>query len=1313
MTASLSSGQERFWFLDRLVPGSSLYNCHFGLRLSGPVDREVLEQSLVALVARHDILRTTFPAVEGEPRAVVAPECAVELPCINLCELDPDTRERERQRLALTQRTAPFDLARGPLWRAMLLTIAPAEHILLITQHHIITDAGSAVVFMADLSRLYKAIADAARPALPAPPLQYADYARSQRASLHADAMHESLGWWKRQLAGLPHLELPTSRTATAAPTYAGDTRCFTLSPELSAGFRALAQREGCTLFVTFLAAWAVLLHRYSHQVDFAIGTVSSGREVPELQDVLGFFVNTLVLRCDLSGSPHFVSVLHRVRATVHAAIEHKLVPFDEVVKATGAVRGRSLNPLIQVSFTKGIRSVPDIEIAGLSWSMLLDRSDGGVDGTAKFDLSLSIMEQGGAFAGTLEYSTELFEPRMIERMAEHLLTLLQAVVQRPDAAIATLPLSSEGERRQLLVEWNATSRPYRHAACIHELFMEQAAKTPDAPAVAAGQAQLTYRELDVSSNQLAHHLQGLGVGPEVLVGVLSDRSVEMVVGLLGILKAGGAYVPLDPSYPKERLAFMLQDAKVSVLLAQARHLDGLPKHTAQVVCLSSELPNSTPTWTDAPRAAVTASSLAYVVYTSGSMGGPKGVAVPHRGVVRLVDNTDYLQVRPDDRVMHASNTSFDAATFEIWGALLNGACLKIAAAETMLAPESFRGWLRQEGITALFITTALFNEFARTVPEAFKELRHLAFGGEVADPRWVGEILSHCPGVRLLHVYGPTESTTFSTWSLVRQMAPSAVGVPIGRPIANSQAYVLDEARQPVAVGVAGELYTGGDGLARGYLNRPQLTAERFVPHPFSAQPEARLYRTGDLVRWNALGELEFLGRLDQQVKIRGYRVEPVEIESELGRHPAVRACVVVAREDKLGDKRLVAYVVPEGRKLQVSELRELLRSRLPDYMVPSSFVLLAELPLTPNGKVDRKGLPVPKDRPEQEQEYSGPRDWLEAAMVELWERVFELRPIGIHDDFFALGGHSLLAVRLISAIQDKFARPVRLTALFQNRTVATLTDALRKSAPEASIFPVVALRQAGSLLPIFCVHPSGGSVLCYEPLTRALGPDQPIYGLEAYFGDSEASVGPTVEEMAEHYLTALRQVQPDGPYQLVGWSFGGLVAFEMARRLLDQGCAVRLLALLDTSFATAESSLEPNRFLTEVARSHGLPGSPEDPRAPGGMDGLARLASELHISAGLERESARRVVNMAFTCLRAAHRYVPGLYGGPLALLRAAEAAEGGPRPAEEAFDWGRWCQRPVRLYRVPGDHYSMTRFPHVQELARVLRGLLAERA
>ncbi|TKC98038.1 non-ribosomal peptide synthetase/type I polyketide synthase [Polyangium fumosum] len=924
--APLSYGQRALWFLYESVPESTAYNVIPALRIRARLDVASLRRAFQQLARRHPSLRTTY-ALRGE-EVLQRVEPSVEVP-FDIVDTSGWSDQELPQRVADAAHQR-LNLERGQILKVELFSRSPEDHVLLIVVHHVAVDLWSLGVIMKELSALYAAEVRGARAELPALPATYVDFARWQVDMLAGAEGQRHLEYWKKELRGeLPVLHLPTDRARPPVQTYRGGLHIFSLPPELAKRIKSFARTEGTTLYTLLLAAFKVLLHRITGQGDLLVGSAVAGRSSDLFQSVVGYFVSPVVLRSNFEDDPTFRAALHRITQTVLGAIEHQDYPFLLLVEQLLPYRDPSRTPMIDVMFVLQRSHIFD-EMAALALGdpnarlMLGDlemESFSLPEREAMFDITMMMAEAKGTFFAWLQYNADLFDAATIERIAGQFVVLLESIVETPERRVSELPLLTNAERQQVISAWNETDTAYPKDRCVHELFEAQAARTPDAVAAVYGEQRISYGELDRRANRLAHHLRSLGVGPEVLVGICIERSVEMVVGLLGILKAGGAYVPLDPTYPKERLAFMLRDTRAPVVITQVRFQDRLPQHDGHVVYLEegdtllSDLPTSN------PASGTTSRSLAYVIYTSGSTGQPKGAAIEHRSITRLVLDTDYVRIDPTDRVAQAANCAFDAATFEIWGPLLNGASIVGLSRDVTLNPQELARKLRETGITTIFLTTALFNQIARDAPQAFATARTVLFGGEMVDPGCVREVISHGAPARLLHVYGPTETTTFASWHLVENVPGDAVTVPIGRPIANTRLYVLDAHMRPVPIGVPGELYIGGPGVARGYLNQPELTAARFVEDPFSNEPGARLYKTGDVCRRSPDGALVYLRRADQQVKIRGFRIELGEIESVLLQYAGVKDAVVVAREDTPGDRRLVAYVVADRSRTAQSE--------------------------------------------------------------------------------------------------------------------------------------------------------------------------------------------------------------------------------------------------------------------------------------------------------------------------------------------------------------------------------------------------------
>jgi amino acid adenylation domain-containing protein len=1063
--APLSFAQQRLWFIDQLEPDSPLYNVPVALRVAGALSLAVLARCLGEIVRRHEMLRTTFSALDGEPVQSVQPAAPLAIPVVDLSHLPEPTREALALALAGEEAVRPFDLAHGPLLRVSLLRMAAGDHVVRLAMHHIVSDGWSMGLLVHEVSSLYGAYM-AGRPSpLPDLRVQYADFAVWQRDRLRGEVLETQMAYWRRQLAGLPPLlELPTDRPRSPLQSVHGGLRRMPLPAGLVRRVQALGRREGSTPFMVLLAVLQVLLARYSGQPELAVGTPVAGRNRQELEGLIGFFVNTLVLRGDLTAEPSFRELLLRVRETALAAHTHQEVPFEKLVEELAPERSLVHSPFFQVMFSLDNVVTEKLDLAGLSL-----RSFGTAEAAAKFDLSLAIEGWGGDVAAAVEYRTALFDGTTIDRLLHQLVRLAEAAVDEGGLPALALPLLSAGERSQLLTEWNDTATAFPRDLCLHQLFEAQAARTPEMIAVEGEQGRLTYRDLDDRAGRLAAHLRGLGVGPEVVVGICVERSVEMIVALFGVLKAGGAYLPLDLSSPPEHLEFLLRDAGAAVLLTQERLLGSLAGSGVRTLCLDRELTGAAgggepPVSPRMPGP----DNLAYLMYTSGSTGRPKGVSIQHRSAVwYTVTAAENYGVGASDRVLQFASFGFDISVEEIFPVLSRGGTLVISTDAMRLSTAHFLERSREWEITAFFPATAFWHELSSEVaahPEALPpSVRLVCIGGERVLPEQVRSWQRHVdPRVQLFNSYGPTETTVVATLFRIDH-EPAGLDVPIGRPIRDARTYILDPALEPQPLGVLGELCIGGAGLARGYRGDPAATAARLMPDPFSPELGARLYRTGDRARFLPSGELSYAGRVDQQIKIRGFRVEPGEIETALTAHSGVREAIVLAREDTPGNRRLVAYVAGE---VDGGELQEILRARLPAYMVPSAFVILDSLPLTANSKVDRRALPAP-ERPVEGGRYLAPRTPVEAVLAGIWSEVLGLERVGALDDFFELGGHSLLATRVISRLRAAFQVEVPLRELFQEPTVAGLSlrieAAIRDGA--AAPPPIVPVPRTGPL--------------------------------------------------------------------------------------------------------------------------------------------------------------------------------------------------------------------------------------------------------
>ncbi|MBW4570586.1 MAG: amino acid adenylation domain-containing protein, partial [Tolypothrix carrinoi HA7290-LM1] len=1027
----LSFAQQRLWFLQQLEVDSGFYNIYVTVRFQGQLDVAALESSLNYIISRHEALRTNFVTVDGQPVSVIHPNRGLTLQVVDLQHLAQTQREITCQQLAIEEASRPFDLAVDPLVRASLLKLKEKEHVLLVVMHHIVSDGWSIGVLVRELAAVYQATCNQAAIALPELPIQYTDFAVWQQQWLQGEVLAKQLAYWKQQLSGATALlELPTNRPRPAIQTYKGATLEFAISVEHSAALFALSQRQGVTLFMTLLAAFQTLLSRYTGQSDICVGTPIANRNRGETEGLIGLFANTLVLRSNLSNNPSFADFLSQVREVALGAYAHQDLPFEQLVEQLQPERSLSYTPLFQVMFVLQNAPMPELELTDLTLVPFPLESE-----TAKFDLTLTLENTSLGLSGSIEYNTDLFDPATIERMAGHYQTLLSAIVANPQQKLSDIALLTAIEQHQILVEWNLTQADYPKHLCLHSLFEQQVDLTPDAVAVVFEDQQLTYRELNAKANQLAHHLLSLGVEPEVLVGICTERSMEMVVGLLGILKAGGAYVPLDPIYPTERLAYILEDARVEVLLVQQHLMPTLTEYDGRVVYLDKNWQSDHSS--SNPDSGVQADNLAYAIYTSGSTGRPKGVQIRHDAVVNFLTSMSRQPGLVSSDVLVAVTTiTFDIAALELFGPLSLGACV-VVNREVVADGGQSTAALATSSATVMQGTPATWRLLMQAGWIGNQQLKILC-GGEALSRELASQLLERADS--LWNMYGPTETTI---WSAVSQVQPGSGSVSIGGAIANTQFYLLDANLQPVPVGVPGELHIGGDGLARGYLNRPELTAEKFIPNPFG-DAGSRLYKTGDLVRYLTDGNIEYLGRIDHQVKIRGFRMELGEIEAQLRQHPSVQLSVVIAKEI-VGDKRLVAYIVPLTQPAPtISELRDFLHQQLPEYMVPSYFVMLDAMPLTPNGKVDRRALPEPGGQLESHN-FVAPRTPTEEMLAGIWASLLGIERVGVYDNFFELGGHSLLATQLISRVASTFAVDLPLRSLFEQPTVAALAECIK----------------------------------------------------------------------------------------------------------------------------------------------------------------------------------------------------------------------------------------------------------------------------
>ena len=1305
----LSPSQEQLWFLNQLAPESPVYNVVDLIPLGPRYEAEALRKTFKELVRRHEALRTSFCYTTTEPTQLVLPTANVVISELDLTSLSEQQQQLEWARLVHEEGRQPFDLSRVPLFRGTVVHWSPTDHKLLLVLHHIIADEWSMELVRKEVHEIYPAILEGASPKLPELPIQFVDFANWQKHWLTENVLQQQLAYWKKELDGAPTLlEFPSEKTRPAVQSFRGATELFEIPKEVARRLKSLANQEHATLFMTLHAAFAALLHRYSGQDDILIGTPISGRTQIESEQLIGCFLNSIILRTQLNRTTSFRVLLRQVRERALGAFAHADLPFKHLVAEMAPERDSSHAPLFQVMF---ILHDPygTSEVSKVSGKHRLQT------GTSKFDLTLSISETANGFDGLMEYNTDLFERDSVQRLCEYYVTMLDAAVSNPEAAISKLPILSEAERKRLVQTWNDTAVQHPgNDLCVHQLIQQQAQRTPSHTALEFQKERLTYRELDARANQLARHLKEQGVGPETLVGLSVERSPNMVVAILGILKAGAAYVPLDPSFPRNRLAFMVQDSNMRLLVTNRHIAQELPIHPASVVYLDSDQEaiakqrSEAPDWPGSDR-----KSLAYVLYTSGSTGKPKGVEIQHSALVNFLLS---VQRSPgfgaDDSLLAVTTLSFDIAGLELYLPLISGGTVVIANHEEAQDPQLLAKKIEETRCTVMQATPATWRALIQADWTGSKHLKILC-GGEALVPDLAQELLSRCS--ELWNMYGPTETTI---WSTIHKVEPGEDKIRIGKPIANTQVYVLDSALNLVPLGNIGELYIGGDGLARGYLHQESLTRERFVSNPFN--PSAQMYRTGDLARWLPDGTLQCLGRADNQVKVRAFRIELGEIETCLGSHPSIRHCSVIAREDVPGDKYLAAYYEKQrGSEPTATELRAYLEKDLPKFMIPSAFVAMEKLPLTPNNKVDRKALPIPTQQVLTKKDFIQPRDTTEQILARIWERILRIKRVGLGDNFFELGGHSLLAVRVIVEIEKLTNIHLPLATLLQAPTIAELAEVLRKEHWKPSWSTLVPLRTTGTKPPLFLMHAHGGNVLEYHALANFLGEDQPVYALQARGLDGHIPENLTLESMAAAYIAELRNFQPEGPYFLGGFCFGGLLALEVAQQLTAAGQKVALVTLIQ-SMHPAAFRFKPSvpafkrwwyRFTkrTNLEREN-LANNPDGylvKRLGHAWDMTrARLAISRDNMTGKRPEDLSELPKLyIFEALRMEHgkalrKYKPREYSGDVVLFRASKQLRG--LVADQSLGWRDLFHGSFEICEVPGHQQNLLLEPNVRRLA-----------
>jgi amino acid adenylation domain-containing protein len=1275
------------------------------------------------VVERHPALRTAFVWEDlDKPIQVVYRSIEVPLSIEDWRGSSAYERKHRLETFLEADRSRSFVLSKAPLMRLTLIRLDDHKCYFVWSNHHLIMDGWSRALLVREVFTFYDAFCrseereiEGVRP--------YGEYIRW----LQRQDMGKAEQYWRKQLGGVKEpTRLGIDKQGAGKRERGYGEQEVRLSEKVTAELVKVCRKQQVTMNTIVQGAWAIVLSRYSGREEVVYGTTVSGRpaEMEGVEGMVGLFINTLPVRVRVEGEEEVGEWLRRIQRQQVEMREYEYSPLVEIQKWSEIERGQALFESILV-----FENYPGEPSLGKRGDNLEEKRQASIRRVQGFDRTnyplTVVIGAGSELAFRVAYSRGHYDSASIERLLDHYLRLLRAIAEDSQKRLRELSMLSPSEVNQILLEWNDTDTDYPRYASVHQLFELQARERADSIAVVSGSEQVTYAELNRRASNLAHLLTSLELGVESLVGLFLSRPPDVILGMLAVLKAGCAYVPIDPSYPRDRIALMLEDASVRAVLTEEALIGDLPACDVRRICLDRDCELIAAQKESDQSVAVTSSNLAYVMYTSGSTGKPKGVAVPHQAIVRLVVNTGYISLDHSRRIAQVSNFSFDAATFEIWGALLHGAQIVAISKDVLLAPQSLFKELREHGIDTIFLTSGLFNQISLEAPDAFSRMKSLMFGGDVVNPAGIREIMKNGPPHHFINGYGPTESTTFAVCHVTQSIPEDAVSIPIGRAISNTKIYILDGCYQPVPVGVSGTLYIGGDGLARGYVNRPDLTAEKFLPNPFSDEAGSRFYTTGDLACYLPDGSIEFLGRRDNQIKLRGFRIEIVEIELTLCEHPDVQQAVVLARQEGEFNKRLVAYIVLEqAQELAETDLSRFLSERLPDYMVPSAYVVLESLPLTPNGKVDYASLPEPghtnlqKARP-----FVGPRDMLEVELVRLWERVFGLDSIGVTHDFFELGGHSFIALQLMSQILRQFGQNIPISTLFRAMTIEQLAVIMRQhhnaSTSNSCLVPIQA---SGRKRAFFCVHPFGGNVLCYYPLAKHLGLDQPFYGFEApgIHGDREPFNN--FENMAAHYIQLMEEVQPHGPYLLGGWSLGGVVALEMAQQLERQGEKVDLLAVFDARLNESPKKLDgPDRNGNQTDYAELLVGA-FSMDIPITVEQLREFDAERQLLFTIEMLKKVSIIPPDFG-LEQARPWIKALqknewaylkynaqpYDGEISLFRASQQII--DISSDPTKGWGRIGRGGLHIREIPGDHKTMMiGDENVQVLANHLRACIA---
>lgn len=1307
-----SISQQVFWYMELLQGEVTAFNVPLRFRLTGPLDVALLERTMNMIIERHEALRTKFGEDNGELLQIVLPELKVSINVIDVSHLPADRIDEEADRLGSIEARRPFKLSTGPMIRTELVRLNPESHIFHVTVHHALFDGLSMTVLTQEIAAIYQACFEGKESPLEPLPIQYGDYSVWQKEFMEGPEMAAQLSYWKKRLDGMTELDLPTDFARPAVKTWKGDITSTLLPKDLTDCLHAIAAKNGATLFHLQLAAYNILLQRYTGSTDIAVGTPVTGRTREEIEPLIGVFINSLILRNDLSGNPGFEEFLGKVRETALEALENQELPFECLVRELKPDRDQSRNPLFQVNFNHHRSFAQAGTFGGVSLTPIPSRSPGTI-----FDLHFFMVERKEGWRASCDYSTELFSRTSADRMLGHFKRLLEDIAEHPERNIDELEILTSQEKSKLLNEWVGPKSDYPSDATIGGLFIETAKRFPERVAIQSNGKSLTYQQVHAEATALAKQLREGGMAVGELVAISARPSPEMIVGFLAILLAGGCCVPIDPTYPADRFVMLLQESGAKAGLATKDCETAYPNGwSGKLISIPQAGKAGAPV--ELAGIPLTAEHPAHLLFTSGSTGRPKGVLLPHRGVARLVRNSNFITITPDDVFLQAAPVSFDASLLEIWGALLNGGRLVLMPDGPGL--EDIAAAVRDHGVTTMWLTSGLFQLMMDEHPESLKKLRYLLAGGDVLSPAHVRKALDMLPDTKLINGYGPTENTTFTTCHTITKADLEKPSIPIGKPVSNTTVYLLDGMMRPVPVGIPGELFTGGDGLAIGYHGAPELTAEKFIQHP----QFGRLYRTGDLCRRSTDGTIEFIGRRDHQVKVRGFRIELGEIEAVLADHPAVKQAKVAVRGDGAEAKKILAWVVPNaGSAVDQAELAKFLAERFPTFMRPDAIGVIGAFPLNANGKIQVSALEDPSQRKVQAEakEAAPPVGETEIHLAKMWSELLGVQEINRDDDFFALGGHSLMALRMFSRINREFDKSLPLATLLQHPTIASLATMLvPEKKAEAQAPPdvpskgnIVTLSKGGSDTPLFCIHGGDGGVLFYRGLAALMPAEMPIHAIESLeLGNSGKIEECTIVETAAAYISNLQTIQPTGPYRLAGYSFGGVVAHEMACQLVKMGHKVEFLGLFDTHNPAAPSRSYglPERLRVFWQQNSDLPFWSRVKRVrtrfQEGIRTNRSIKAELkaaRFSGPAEAYSDTRRVQVREENWRAMQAYQPAPFNGRITLFKTSAISDKVERPAD--YGWACLAGEGLDIIPVSGEHLTLFAPENITPLARIL--------